>query len=233
MTFEDLYKSDTYLKQNPDWHAGISHVKVAQILRMLARTNINPQTIGDIGCGVGAILAQLQTQMDPSCTFQGYDIAPQAIALAKKNENDRLHFTLADFAQEDASFDLILMIDMIEHVENCFSLLRHVKAQSNYIMIQFSLDLTIGALLRPNTLLGFRSTHGHVGHLHYFTKNIALAMLEDIGYEIIDAMYTPEPVPAAKLSGKVLSLLREGLYILNKDLAVRLLGGYKLMVLAK
>jgi hypothetical protein len=58
-------------------------------------------------------------------------------------------------------------------------------------------------------------------------------MLEDIGYEIIDAMYTPEPVPAAKLSGKVLSLLREGLYFLNKDLAVRLLGGYKLMVLAK
>lgn len=234
MIFENFYTSDDYLKQNPDWHAGVSPMKVAQILRMLTRTGITPQTIGDIGCGVGEILVQLQTQMNPSCTFWGYDIAPQAITLAKMKENDRLHFTLAgDFTQEDAFFDLILLIDMIEHVENCFSLLRQVKTKSSYTMIQFSLDLTVGALLRPNTLLGFRSTHGHAGHLHYFTKNIALAMLEDLGYEIIDAMYTPEPVPPTDLFGKALSLLRKGVYVLNKDLAVRLFGGYKLLVLAK
>jgi hypothetical protein len=171
--------------------------------------------------------------MDPSCTFQGYDIAPQAIALAQKKENDRLHFTQADFTQVDASFDLILLIDMIEHVENCFHLLRQVRARSQYIMIQFSLDLTVGALLRSRTLLGFRSTHGHVGHLHYFTKNIALALLEDLGFEIVDAVYTPEPEPATDPFGRALALVRKGLYGLDKDLAVRLLGGHKLLVLAK
>lgn len=233
MTIETLYTSDEYLKQNPDWHAGVSHVKVAQILHMLIRMGITPQTIGDIGCGVGEILAQLQTQMNSSCTFWGYDIAPQAIALAKKKENDRLHFTQADFTQVQASFDLILLIDMIEHVEDYFRLLRHVKASGRYTMIQFSLDLTVGALLRPRTLLGFRSTHGHVGHLHYFTKNMVLAMLEDLGYEILDAVYTPEPVPPTDLFGKALSLFRKGVYALNKDLAVRYLGGYKLLVLAK
>lgn len=233
MTFETLYTSNDYLKHSPDWHAGISSVKVEHILRMLKRTGITPQKIGDIGCGVGEILALLQKQMDPSCSFWGYDIAPHAITLAKEKENEHLHFTLADFSQVDASFDMVMLIDMIEHVENCFQLLRQVRAKSKYIMIQFSLDLTVGALLRPNTLLGFRSTHGHVGHIHYFTKNIALALLEDLGYKILDATYTPEPVPATSLSGKTLSVLRKGLYAMDKDLAVRLLGGHKLLVLAK
>jgi SAM-dependent methyltransferase len=231
--FENLYISNEYLKYSPDWHAGVSPTKVAHILHMLKRTGITPQRIGDVGCGVGEILALLQEQMDPSCTFWGYDIAPQAIERARMKENDRLHFTLADFTQIDASFDLILLIDMIEHVENCFKFLRDVRTKSRYTMIQFSLDLTVGALLRPRTLLGFRSTHGHVGHLHYFTKNMALALLEDLGYEIVDSMYTPEPVPATDLFGRMLSLLRKGLYALNQDLAVRLLGGYKLLVLVK
>jgi SAM-dependent methyltransferase len=233
MIFEDLYTSSAYLKHSPDWHAGVSHKKVGYILTMLDRTGITPQKIGDIGCGAGEILAQLQMQMPSSCTFWGYDIAPQAIELAKTKENDRLHFTLADFMQVNESFDLILLIDMIEHVENCFQLLRDVRAKSKYVMIQFSLDLTVGALLRSRTLLGFRSTHGHVGHLHYFTKNIALALLEDLGYEIIEAVYTPEPVPATSLFGRALSLIRKVVYAIHKDLAVRLLGGYKLLVMAK
>ena len=58
-------------------------------------------------------------------------------------------------------------------------------------------------------------------------------MLEDLGYEIVDAVYTPEPVPPTDLFGKMLSLFRKGLYVFNKDLAVRLFGGYKLLILAK
>ena len=135
MIGEDLYISGDYLKHSPDWHAGVSSVKVRRILDMLARTGITPQTIGDIGCGVGEILAQLQTYMDPSCTFWGYDIAPQAIAQAQTKENDRLHFLLADFPPEGMFFDLILLIDMIEHVENCIGLLRRVKTKTSYTMI--------------------------------------------------------------------------------------------------
>ncbi|HEY7415079.1 MAG TPA: hypothetical protein VH593_07790 [Ktedonobacteraceae bacterium] len=101
-------------------------------------------------------------------------------------------------------------------------------------MIQLALDLTVGALLCPDSLLGFRSTHGHIGHVHYFTKNIALATLEDLGYEVIDYFYTPLP-PAATvtLKDKLLRFPRKLLYMMNKDLAVRLMGGYKLLVLAR
>jgi SAM-dependent methyltransferase len=232
--FEEIYRSGVYLRANPTWHAEASPLKAAQILQMLKRNSITPTTVCEVGCGAGEILAQLQKQMDASCSFCGYEISPQALMLARERENERLRFKLADFSRENAFFDLILLIDMIEHVENCFSFLRDIKSKGEYKMIQFALDLTVGALLRPNSLLGFRSTHGHVGHVHYFTKNIALATLEDLGYEVIDHFYTPLP-PAEKmtLKDRLLRFPRKLLYGIDQDLAVRLIGGYKLLVLAR
>jgi len=232
--FEEIYRSGVYLEANPTWHVEASPLKAGQILKMLQRNDITPATVCEVGCGVGEILAQLQKQMDSSCSFCGYEISPQAFTLARERANERLHFKLADFSQEDAFFDLVLLIDMIEHVENCFGFLRAIKSKGEYKMIQFALDLTVGALLRPNSLLGFRSTHGHVGHVHYFTKNIALATLEDLGYEVIDHFYTPLPPPGqVTLKDKLLRIPRKLLYGINEDFAVRFIGGYKLLVLAR
>jgi SAM-dependent methyltransferase len=231
-----VYISGEYLAKHPGWHSDVSPQKAQEIMKMIKISGIKPKTIGEVGCGAGGILVELQKQMDNSCAFQGYDISPQSIEIAREKENEMLHFKHADFIEQNAYFDLLLMIDMIEHVEDCFSFLRNVKSKGEYKMIQFALDLTVGALLRPDTLLGFRSTHGHVGHVHYFTKNIALAMLEDLGYEIVDHFYTLIPVsPDAPLSWEVglLKIPRAIFYRLNTDAAVRFIGGYKLLVLAK
>jgi SAM-dependent methyltransferase len=232
--FEEIYVSGEYLAHHPTWHIETSPVKAADILKLLNRAGLKPETVCEVGCGVGGILAALQKQMDPACSFYGYDISPQAVGIARQKENEKLHFQVADLTQEDVSFDLILMMDMIEHVENCFSFLRNLKPKSQYKIIQFGLDLTMESLLSPNALLGFRSTLGHVGHVHYFTKNIALAMLEDLGYEVMDYFYTPIYVnPAESLKKKILQRMRVLFYSLRKDLAVRVVGGYKLIVLAK
>src|SRR5579883_478957 len=137
MLFEEIYRSGVYLEENPTWHVEASPLKATQILKMLRRNGIAPTTVCEVGCGVGEILAQLQKQMDSSCSFCGYEISPQAFALAKEREGERLHFKLADFSQEDAFFDLVLLIDMIEHVENCFSFLRAIKSKGEYKMIKF------------------------------------------------------------------------------------------------
>lgn len=235
MNFEEIYSSGKYLDKHPTWHVEISQPKAQNILRMMQQANLHPQTICEVGCGAGEILAQLQKNMDSTCIFQGYDISPQAIELARTRENDKLQFITADLTQKNAFFDLILLIDMIEHVENCFSFLRTIKSMGEYKIIQFALDLTVETLLiNPNALLGFRSTYGHIGHLHYFTKNIALAMLEDLGYEVLDYKYVPIPSEQGEsLSQKLHRPFIQLLYALHKDLAVRLLGGYKLLVLAK
>jgi hypothetical protein len=235
MKFEEIYLSGEYLQKNPTWHVEKSPWKATQILKMMNRNRITPRTLCEVGCGAGEILKQLQQEMDPECTFWGYEISPQAFKLSKSRENERLHFRLADIMQEeDVSFDLILIMDVIEHIEDCFSFLRNLKTKSEYKMIHFVLDLSVESILRPNALLGFRSTRGHVGHVHYYTKNMALAMLEDLGYEVLDYFYTPRAIALADtFKKKIFKFPRVAFYTIHKDLAVRVLGGYGLMVLVK
>ncbi len=241
---EQLYTSGEYLKKNPTWHVGESPWKTREILRMMARNTIAPKTICEIGCGAGEILRLLQKNMDGECILWGYEISPQAFELAKVKENARLHFKLQDFMEEkDAYFDLILVMDVLEHMENYFDLLREIKSRSQYKIIHVPLDISVRSVLRGQ-IVGYRETFGHI---HYFTKEIALKMLQDMGYEVLDYFYTNEyiPLPWNELRRKPHILLRKILgrikrgvpkrliSTINEDFAVRVMGGSRLLVLAK
>jgi SAM-dependent methyltransferase len=232
MKFEELYTSGEYLKQHPNWHVEESPWKAKQIMRMLKRHNITPQTICEVGCGVGEVLKQLQEVMDPTCSLWGYEISPQAFELSKSRANERLHFKLADIRQEkDTFFDLMLILDVHEHVEDYFSLLRDIQPKSTYKLIHLPLDLSVQALLRPKNLLGVRHAHGHI---HYFNKDVALQMLNDVGYKVLDYFFAPRSIGLAdSLPKKLLIPPRVLTFAIHKDLAVSILGGYSLIILAE
>jgi hypothetical protein len=93
------------------------------------------------------------------------------------------------------------------------------------------LDISVQSILRGKTLINNRDAHGH---LHYFTKETALRTLEDTGYEVLDYSYSPEyEGHAPLLSTNLMKLPRKVFFRLHEDLAVRLLGGFRLLVLAK
>lgn len=184
---QNLYTSGDYLTKNPTWHADESPWKAKYVLQMMRRNHIATKTVCDIGCGAGEVLRLLQASIDPDCLFWGYDISPQALELAQKKANERLHFKLADIRQEeDSHFDLILLMDVIEHMEDYFSFLREIRPKSPYKILQLPLDISVQEVFL-NNLVRFR---GNYGHLHYFTKDLALQMLQDVGYEVIDYLYT-------------------------------------------
>ena len=233
---ENIYTSGEYLEKNPTWHIEHSPWKARQILRIMARNKLAPQSICEVGCGAGEILRQLQKKMEQPCMLWGYEISPQAFALCRSRENESLHFKLADIRQEkDMFFDLILLIDLIEHLEDYFGFLREIKQKSQYKILHIPLDLTLRAIVRRE-LIGHRE---HAGHLHYFMQDIALQMLKDVGYEVLDYFYTPIAleVPAKAMTTEVkrqlLLLPRKLSFAMQKDLAVRLLGGWSLLVLVK
>ena len=75
-----------------------------------------------------------------------------------------------------------------------------------------------------------------VGHIHYYSKDTALASIADSGQEIIDYFYTAGAMKLGekkKLRTNLMNIPRQMLYALNEDLTVKLLGGYSLLVLAK
>ena len=92
MSSPTLYLDGGYLAKNPAWHVEESAWKARQVLCMLRQSGVAPKTVCDVGCGAGEVLKQLRENLDTECDFWGYDISPQAIALAKTRASDRIHF---------------------------------------------------------------------------------------------------------------------------------------------
>jgi SAM-dependent methyltransferase len=199
---------------------------------MLQKNSLKPKTVCEVGCGAGEVLKLLQEKMDNACNFCGYEISPQALEICKSKANERLQFKLADISQEEgAFFDMILVLDVIEHVEDYYGFLKGIRPKSDLKIFHFPLDLSVQAVLRKRGLLTRRELYGHI---QYFTKETALETLKDVGYELLDYFYTPRCIELAKqMIQKIAILPRKVCFAIHPDLAVRILGGYSLLVLAK
>jgi predicted TPR repeat methyltransferase len=224
-----IYSDGSYLESNPGWHVEDSPWKAQQVLRMLKQHDIHPQTVAEVGCGAGEILRQLSLNL-PETRFSGFDISADAIAMARTRENDRIQFFNVDFRADATQFDVLLVMDVVEHVEDCFGFLRSIREKAEYKIIHIPLDMSVSLLLR-NRLMDVRKS---VGHIHYFSKPTALALLEDTGYQVLDCFYTPAYQIAPKDTvHRAMAAVRSLTMKMASDFTSTMLGGCPLLVLAK
>jgi hypothetical protein len=227
-----IYADGSYLGNNPTWHEQDSPWKAGQIKKIIEKNAINPSKICEVGCGAGEILNQLSGWY-PSKQFYGYEISPQAFALCNKKSTSNLAFLLQDLLEKDTEpFDLVMAIDVFEHVEDCFGFLRKLKEKAEYKIFHIPLDLSVQSVLRSSPIIKSRKS---IGHIHYFTKETALETLKDTGYEIVDYFYTAGSLelPNRGWKANLMKVPRKLAFAVNADLTVRILGGYSLMVLAR
>ena len=227
-------KNSAYLKKNPTWHVEGSPWKTSKIIELMNRNNLHPKTVAEIGCGAGEILNQLHQRLeDKTILFSGYEISPDAYELSKQRTKDRLVFFQEDLLASSKTFDLLLLIDVFEHVEDYIGFIRKASNKGTYKIYHIPLDISFFYLFK-NQLMVERNA---VGHLHYFTKDTALATLTDTGQKIIDWFYTKHSLELYNknltFKGKVMNFLRRLTYKYNPDLAVKLYGGFSLIVLTE
>ncbi len=232
---QELYtsKNSDYLKYNNTWHVEDSPWKAAQVFKMIKRNDLQPKKIVEIGCGAGEILVHLQKLMnDSEISFEGYDISPDAYELSKGRSNEKIKFFNEDlFAKPDVFFDLCMVMDVFEHVDDHIDFIKQCGKKATYKIYHIPLDLHVSALLR-NKLIEVRKK---VGHIHFFTKDTALATLADSGQEILDFFYSPLAfeTPNKTLKTRFANLFRGALHQIFPDFSVRLTGGYSLIVLTR
>lgn len=226
----DAHINGDYLKKNPTWHVEYSARKAQTIHSFLESRQIRPKTIGDVGCGAGEVLALLQKNMDATCRFWGYDVAAPAIEMSKSRENEQLKFFLADFGEiETPYFDLLLVLEVIDHVEDYIGFARALKHRAEWKYFSFSLDISVQSAFRSDAFTQRRRDHSH---LHHFNTQTALGTLEYAGYEIVSYFYMP-PNVTISWAAKLALPIRRSFFGINPELAVRMFGGYSLQVLAR
>ena len=225
-----VYLDGSYLELTETWHVEDSAWKAKNVAAMLERNRLTPASVCDVGCGAGEIIRQLSTQFTQS-RFVGYDVSPQAVDLARPREADNITFKQADILKEDVSFDLLLAADVFEHVDDYMGFLRGLKPKATFKVFHIPLDISVMSIL-----LGSMITTRHlVGHLHYFTKETALATLRDCGYEIIDSFHTAAfmDLPGKTLKRRIAGIPRRFFFRISPAFTAQCLGGCSLMVLAR
>jgi 2-polyprenyl-3-methyl-5-hydroxy-6-metoxy-1,4-benzoquinol methylase len=140
-----VYRDGSYLKHNPSWHTEESPFKVRQILRMMRRQKLAPKSVCDIGCGAGLVLTELQPHLPSECICWGYDVSPDALDMCTRGGNGNLRFRLCDVRKDtcDTFFDLLLMLDVFEHVEDYIGLVRTVRSKAKLKLFHIPLDLSV------------------------------------------------------------------------------------------
>jgi hypothetical protein len=226
------YLSDDYAEKNPTWDMEDSRWKAERVAAILDDAGIRPAKICEVGCGAGRILEAL-AGVYPQATFAGYDIAPAAARFWADVDASRIALKVGDFfALDHEHYDAILLLDVLEHVADPHAFLSALRGRSDYLVVHFPLDLSALSVIRETPLLQVRRK---VGHLHYFTRNLALELMEESGFEVIDHRFTGAAfsAPQATWKTRLAQLPRRLLAVVNRDFGARLLGGETLMVLAR
>ena len=196
---------------------------------MLARhPEVQPTTICEIGCGAGGILAELQTLLPGRITFTGYEISPQAHAISTQFRNAQCQYVLGDAFADASTYDMALVMDVVEHVEDCFLFLRRVKQKARWKLYHIP-------LVYASAILRGVDSWDSAGHIHLFTTETALKSVEYTGHRVVDWMFTGAAMgtPKKTTQSRLANLVRVPLAKFNARLAARLLGGYSILILAE
>lgn len=235
-----MHYDTTFYRKRLACDAGYSEWKSAQILRMinanqtLLGTN-NMTSVCEVGCCTGEILLRLSEHLPCSTTFTGYDVYPDLEGVLSGNQGNEINIICQDFLSTKEYYDLLLAIDVIPHIEDYIGFLRKIKDRATYKLLYIPLELYAARALLGHRYIESRNKYGHI---HLFNKDISLAILQDLGYEVVDHFYassvidlptTNKNTPSFSKTAKVFRVL---LSRINVDLTARLLGGFSLFVLA-
>lgn len=229
---DDRYSHGGYLAENNDWHEARAEWKAEQVAQMLSKHRLEPRTICDIGCGTGGVLDALRTLMPNSPTLTGYEVAGQAISLASAERRDRIELIQGSHDIDDRRFDVLLALDVFEHLEDYYGFLRGIRAKAPLAIFHIPIDTAVTTVLRPGPVL---RSYRKVGHIQHYTPTLALEALRHAGYKIVDYQHT---VPArvatpTSIRGRIGKAARLTLAHVNLELAGRLVTGFPLLVLAE
>ena len=230
-TTSDMYEDGDYHDKNPNWHMEDSPWKARQVQAILSKNTLSFETAAEIGCGAGLILQELAKSM-PDKTWSGYDISPDTVGFWAQYKGSPVSYYEDDFLQNKTRVDLVLLMDVFEHVEDYLGFLKQLRTKAQHFIFHIPLDMNVSALMRDMQIV----TREKVGHLHYFSRATALATLKDTGYTILDNSYTQIAQRSdikMGLKTKLLNLFRAPLFAIAPDFTAKLFGGYSLIVLAE
>lgn len=227
----EIYSDGRYLKSNPNWHSEDSFYKKNFVVDIINKNEIKFSTCADLGCGSG-LVTELLAERYPSKHFVGYEPSPDPQFLIKSRKQlINLSYCNYDLLSSDDFYDLIVCLDVFEHIEDYYAFLRKLKERGRNFVFNIPLDMCAIKVVTT----GIRQARVSYGHLHYFNDYTAIQTLISCGYSIEATKFSVGflAVPPKSIKQILMLPIRLLSLFFGVRFASRLFGGISLVVYAK
>jgi hypothetical protein len=187
---DNQYLDGTYLKNNSTWHIEDSPWKAGEIEKAMTKNNIKAKYIAEIGCGGGEILKQLSTKY-PEIHFTGYELSKDAFNFCLSRSSKNLKYFNMDIEDHDNVFDVLLCIDVFEHVEDYMGFLKKIRMKAEYKIFHIPLDISVVSIIGLSNSISFL--------IHTISSTLSKECLCKIKFEARVSNSTPTSFPSLNI----------------------------------
>lgn len=189
------YINGSYRKKHPDWHFKEAANKCIDLqpsfISFLKYRQPKHIKVADIGAGAGGVLHETTTwlkSIDNELSIEpiAFEISPAAVSIAKERFPD-LDMRKMAFEDCDENFDLVLFVDVLEHLENPWAMLRQARQKSKFMIVRQPLLENFSTFRHSN----YAYQRQHWGHITYFNYDSFLDMASACGWEALDTNLVP------------------------------------------
>jgi SAM-dependent methyltransferase len=173
------------------WRALGARSKGAHAVELCSRAGLRPRTLVEIGCGDGALLAELSARgLAPA--LDGFELSPRAAGYARDRAIPGARrieaYDGARVPAADGAYDLAVLSHVLEHVPEPLPLLREAARVAAWVLVEVPLEANRSAA-RPAK----RVEAARIGHLHAFDRAAVARMLGDAGLRAVADLADPLP----------------------------------------
>jgi SAM-dependent methyltransferase len=173
------------------WRALGARTKAAHARKLAEQAGPPPRSVVEIGCGDGSLLLAL-AGVWPQATFDGFEISPPAIEIARGRGLPRAGRLEAYDGERipapDRAYDLAVLSHVLEHVPDPAPLLREAARVAARVLVEVPLEDNRSAA-RPAK----RAEAARIGHLHALNRDDVRAWIDAAGLEVLGELGDPLP----------------------------------------
>jgi len=184
---KNIYSDGNYIRLNPTLHEEDSDYKFLYIKILLKNLCFEKDTIRvlDVGGGAGVVAAKvcdyLNTHYDKSIECHALDLSADMLEFQKSN-NKYCTYTTTDIKNIHSfpRYDLVLIIDVIEHVEKASEIAKKLDELSCYAIYNVPLEKNLFDWMRNIYMKGmyYKAQTQTLGHVHFFSFLSAKSFLK-------------------------------------------------------
>jgi SAM-dependent methyltransferase len=185
-----------------------------------------PAKLVEIGCGDGALLAELDRR-GTAGSLVGYDVSAEAVQAARERGIDTVDvFDGFRIPVADDAFDAALLSHVLEHVADPLSLLKETARVAPTVVVEVPLERSVSGRRSSR-----RALSAGAGHVQVLDRAAVRRLVRDGGLRMTGELMDPLPTAvhlffaetrSERLAARARSAVRRAAFAASPALAARL-----------